>query len=65
LYVLKDATKPEEYGLPRDPAIPLSVALWKGPVKWLGSLALAGTVFSAMFHYLRFGPKKDDEDHAA
>lgn len=60
LYVLKDASKPEEYGLPKDPAIPLSVAIWKGPLKWLGSMAIAGGVLGAMFHYLRFGPKSED-----
>ncbi len=62
LYVLKDATKPESYGLPRDPQIPLSVSLWKGPVKWLGSLALAGGILGAALHYLRVGPKEDSHD---
>lgn len=63
LYVLKDASRPEDYSLPRDPAIPLSVQLWKGPVKWLGSLVFAGGVLGAFLHYLRVGPKKEEADH--
>jgi formate dehydrogenase iron-sulfur subunit len=57
LYVLKDATQPEAHGLPKDPVIPLSVALWKGPLKWLGTLVLAGGILGTFFHYVRFGPR--------
>ena len=40
IYVLHDATNPEAYGgLPRDPQVPWTVRLWKGPLKWLGNLA--------------------------
>ena len=62
IYVLKDAESPEEYGLPRDPAIAWTVSLWQGPVKWLGGLAMIGAAFGAFFHYLRFGPKESGED---
>ena len=31
IYVLAHADRPEAYGLPRDPHIPWSVWLWKGP----------------------------------
>jgi len=42
IYVLHDVTKPEIYGgLPSNPSIPLSVKLWKHPLKWLGNLAIA------------------------
>jgi hypothetical protein len=57
IYVLARADQPERYGLPRDPRIPLSVRLWKGPLKWLGSAVLLGGILGAFFHYLRFGPK--------
>jgi formate dehydrogenase beta subunit len=57
LYVLKDATQPEAHGLPKDPAIPLSVAVWKGPLKWLGTLTLVGGILGTFFHYVRFGPR--------
>jgi formate dehydrogenase iron-sulfur subunit len=62
IYVLKESSQPERYGLPRDPVVPLSVLLWKGPVKWLGSLALLGGIFGAFFHYLRYGPKHYHDD---
>ena len=43
IYVLHDATNPEAYGgLPRDPRVPWTVRLWKGPLKWLGNLAMVG-----------------------
>ena len=61
LYVLKDASDPVAYGLPKDPTIPLSVILWKGPIKWLGTLLLVGGVLGSFFHYLKFGPKPADE----
>lgn len=59
IYVLNDASKPEEYGLPKDPTIPWTVSLWKGPVKWLGSLVFAGGILGALFHYVSVGPKKE------
>ncbi len=60
MYVLARADQPERYGLPRDPQIPLTLRLWKGPLKWLGSALLVGGVLGAFFHYLRFGPKEDE-----
>jgi Fe-S-cluster-containing dehydrogenase component len=43
IYVLHDITNPEAYGgLPSDPRVPWSVRLWKGPLKWLGNLAVIG-----------------------
>src|SRR5438045_4625496 len=42
IYVLHDATQPELYGgLPKNPRIPISLKLWKGPLKWLGNIAMA------------------------
>ena len=40
--VLAHGDQPELYGLPRDPTMPLAVRLWKGPLKWLGNLAMLG-----------------------
>ncbi len=58
IYVLHDAKQPELYGgLPKDPSIPLSVQLWKGPLKWLGNLAMVGGLIGLFVHYLRYGPK--------
>jgi formate dehydrogenase beta subunit len=63
IYVLHDATNPEAYGgLPKNPRVPLSVKLWKGPLKWLGNLAMIGGLIGVTMHYLRFGPKHVDKD---
>jgi len=59
--VLAHADKPELYGLPRDPKIPLAVKLWKTPLKWLGNFAIVAGVIGTALHYLRFGPKHDGE----
>jgi formate dehydrogenase beta subunit len=61
LYVLADATRPEDYGLPRDPTIPWQVRFWKGPLKWIGNAVLVGGVLGAFLHYLRYGPKEVEE----
>jgi len=57
IYVLAQADQPEKYGLPKDPRIPWTVALWKGPLKWAGNALLLGGILGAFLHYLRYGPK--------
>ncbi len=57
LYVLKHASEPEQYGLPKDPHIPLSVSLWKGPMKWLGTLMFWGTILGTFLHFVIYGPQ--------
>jgi formate dehydrogenase beta subunit len=62
IYVLHDMTNPEAYGgLPKDPHIPWVVRLWKGPAKWIGNLAMLGGVLGVVIHYMRFGPKRVEE----
>jgi formate dehydrogenase iron-sulfur subunit len=61
LYVLAQADRPEQYGLPRDPQIPWTVSLWKGPVKWLGNALLLGGILGTILHYLRYGPQQTPE----
>ncbi|MEW6320458.1 MAG: formate dehydrogenase subunit beta [Acidobacteriota bacterium] len=56
--VLAFGSQPELYGLPRDPAVPASVRLWKGPLKWAGNAAMLGGLFLAAVHYVRFGRKR-------
>jgi formate dehydrogenase beta subunit len=59
IYVLHDVTNPEAYGgLPSNPRIPWVVKFWKGPLKWIGNLAMIGGVIGVTLHYLRFGPKQ-------
>ncbi len=55
--VLAYGDKPELYGLPADPTIPLAVRLWKAPLKWLGNIAIIGGILGTAFHYLKYGPK--------
>ncbi len=62
LYVLKHADRPQDYGLPKDPHIPLTVSLWKGPVKWLGNIAFFGGLLTALIHYIKVGPKEAHGD---
>ena len=51
MYVLHDIEHPELYGgLPKDPQIPLLVRIWKGPLKWLGNLAMAAGVLGVVAH---------------
>src|SRR5271166_6295515 len=63
MYVLHDINNPEAYGgLPKDPHVPLLVRIWKGPLKWLGNFAIAAGIMGAAAHYIRFGPKKIEEE---
>jgi len=55
IYVLEFADRPELYGLPKDPTVPRTITIWKKVLKPLGSLTMAGALFGAVFHYLRFG----------
>jgi formate dehydrogenase iron-sulfur subunit len=55
VYVLEFADRPELYGLPKDPTVPWTLKIWKKALKPLGSLAMAGAVVGAAFHYLRYG----------
>ena len=61
LYVLARADDPEMYGLPRDPQIPWTVWLWKGPLKWVGNALLIGGVLGTLVHYLKYGPRAEEE----
>jgi formate dehydrogenase iron-sulfur subunit len=63
MYVLHDINNPEQYGgLPKDPHVPLMVRLWKGPLKWIGNLAMTAGVLGVALHYFRFGPKDVDQE---
>ena len=64
IYVLHDVRNPEAYGgLPSNPHVPWTVRLWKGPLKWLGNLAMAGGLLGMAVHYLRYGPKTVEKEH--
>ncbi len=55
--VLAFADKPEAYGLPANPTIPVAVMLWKQPLKWIGNVAILAGIIGTFIHYLRYGPK--------
>ena len=57
--VLAFGDRPELYGLPRDPAVPAAVRVWKGALKWTGNLAMLAGLAVAGLHYLRYGRKTD------
>ena len=46
----------------KNPSIPVTVQLWKHPLKWLGNLAIIGGLVGVFVHYLRFGPKTVEDD---
>jgi hypothetical protein len=59
IYVLHDIRNPEAYGgLPSDPTIPFLVRMWKGPMKWIGGLAITLGLAGVVAHLLRYGPKQ-------
>jgi formate dehydrogenase beta subunit len=63
MYVLHDITNPEAYGgLPANPRVPWAVRLWKGPLKWIGNLAMIGGLIGVAMHYLGYGPKQVQEE---
>jgi formate dehydrogenase iron-sulfur subunit len=63
--VLAFGSRPELYGLPRDPVVPAAVRVWKGALKWTGNLAILGGLVVAALHYVRYGRKHDVDRDAA
>jgi hypothetical protein len=62
IYVLHNAAHPELYGgLPKDPHVPWTVKLWKGPIKWFGNVAMLGGLIGVVVHFMRYGRKRVEE----
>jgi hypothetical protein len=40
----------------------VAVRVWKGPLKWIGNLAMVGGLLGVLVHYVRFG-RKDHQQH--
>ena len=55
--------KPEEFGLPQKPSIPMAIFLWKDVVKPLGILGFWGSIGAMLFHYITIGPKRLDDEN--
>lgn len=63
MYVLQHADKPNLYsGLPANPTISPTVALWKGVAKPLGVAAMIGAAVAGFFHYMKVGPIETHHD---
>jgi formate dehydrogenase iron-sulfur subunit len=60
--VLAYGDKPELYGLPRDPHIPVAVAS-KSFLKPFGIFAIGATIVGLFAHFLTVGPKKPHDDN--
>ena len=56
--VLAFGDRPEWYGLPANPVVPRAVTFWKGALKGIGNLAIAGGVLAAAVHFIRYGRKQ-------
>jgi hypothetical protein len=39
------------------------VRIWKGPLKWIGNLAMAAGIIGVVTHYIRFGPKEVEPEN--
>ncbi|MDR3589556.1 MAG: 4Fe-4S binding protein [Negativicutes bacterium] len=51
---------PEFHGLPRDPAVPVSVDIWKDAVRPFGGLAIAGALLATAVGYIKTRDHADD-----
>ncbi|MBI4540909.1 MAG: formate dehydrogenase subunit beta [Gemmatimonadetes bacterium] len=56
--VLAHGDRPEWYGLPRDPRVPLAVRVWKRVLRPVGVLAVFGTILAAVGHFMTHGPNE-------
>jgi len=56
--VLAHGDKPEWYGLPADPHVPIGVRFWKKVLRPVGVIAIFGAVLGAFAHFTNFGPKE-------
>ena len=59
IYVLHDATHPEQYGgLPANPRIPISYTIWKYFLKPISLFSVFLGAVGVVFHYVGYGPKR-------
>ena len=60
--VLAHGDKPEWYGLPRDPHVPMAVSFWKRLLRPVGFIAMIGAVLGTFGHFMAVGPKKPKDE---
>jgi formate dehydrogenase beta subunit len=59
--VLAHGDRPEWYGLPPDPHVPVAVRIWKSVLRPLGLVAVFGAILGTLGHYMNHGPKEARE----
>ena len=59
--VLAHGDHPEWYGLPRDPRVSPLLRIWKSVLRPLGAVAMLGTLFAAVGHFMYQGSKEPPE----
>jgi formate dehydrogenase iron-sulfur subunit len=62
--VLAFGDRPELYGLPRDPSVPVLVRFTRGPLRWLGNFAMVAGILLAVMHFVRYGRKRVADEEA-
>jgi formate dehydrogenase iron-sulfur subunit len=62
--VLAFGDRPELYGLPRDPSVPVFVRFTRGPLRWLGNFAMVAGILLAVMHFVRYGRKRVADEEA-
>ena len=60
--VLAHGDHPEWYGLPRDPRVSPLLRLWKSVLRPLGAVAMLGTLFAAVGHFMYQGPREPPKE---
>jgi formate dehydrogenase beta subunit len=55
--VLSFGDRPELYGLPANPTVPIAVTFWKGALKTIGNTAIFAGILGAAIHFIRYGRK--------
>jgi formate dehydrogenase beta subunit len=60
--VLAHGSRPDWYGLPREPHVPRGMRLWKRWLRPFGVIAIATALFSAAFHFAKYGRKEPPEE---
>jgi formate dehydrogenase iron-sulfur subunit len=53
--------RPDWYGLPADPNVPVLVRLWKSVLRPVGVLAALAAVIGSFAHYTKYGPQTPSE----
>lgn len=63
LYILPHGDRPQDYGLPQNPAVSPIVRMWRSPyARGLGVFTMFSVLTAGVLHYMRHGPLELPED---